>query len=248
MRMDEERNEAVRCTMDEKRNAAMERCALIVSGGTTDPAQLAAEYEKLKAEKGILIAADSGLEAIRKAGAFCKEECLPDYAVGDFDSVTSETYDYFKNVESICFERHRPEKDESDTELAFRIAREAGCTNLTLMGVTGTRLDHTLSNIHLLLTARKMGLSCMILDRHNRIRLAVSGMRLCSAESPFRYVSFLPLSEEVTGLTLTGFQYPLQNYQMVLGKDSSLCVSNELHGEGMVTFSEGTLLMVESRD
>ena len=38
--------------------------ALIVSGGQTDPGQLSEQIQKLRTEKGLLIAADSGLEVL----------------------------------------------------------------------------------------------------------------------------------------------------------------------------------------
>ena len=38
----------------------------------------------------------------------------------------------------------QPEKDETDTELAMRIAMERGCDVIHLLGATGNRLDHML--------------------------------------------------------------------------------------------------------
>ncbi len=217
--------------------------ALIVAGGETDLSQLAGEAERLRESEGLLIAADRGLEAMQSAGL------IPDVAVGDFDSVDPKVLEFFLRRPGIRFERHRPEKNQSDTELAFFIAREAGVQKLTLMGVTGTRLDHVLSNIQLLREAEKEGVDCCLLDAHNRIRMAKSPMTFYREGNPFSYVSFIPLSPEVTGITLKGFKYPLTDYHMVLGQECSLCVSNELaEPEGMLTFQKGSMLAIESRD
>ena len=217
--------------------------ALIVAGGAIDIDQLVREAAILKAKGGLLIAADRGLEALEAA------KLIPDVAVGDFDSVKPEVLENFSRCPGIRFERHRPEKNQSDTELAFFIAREAGVKKLTLMGVTGTRLDHVLSNIHLLREGEAEGVDCCLLDAHNRIRMARSPMVFCREENPFTYISFIPLSAEVTGITLRGFKYPLTDYHMALGKECSLCVSNELaEREGMLTFREGSMLAIESCD
>ena len=150
--------------------------ALIVSGGQTDPGQLRQQIRKLRNQNGLLIAADSGLEVLDRL--ICQETqpeawavYIPDVAVGDFDSVDPQVLARFQQRGPIRFERHRPEKNETDTELAFTIAEETGVTDIVLMGATGTRLDHVLSNIHLLKAAMDRGLSCQVLDRYNRIRL-----------------------------------------------------------------------------
>lgn len=248
------------------------RRGLIVSGGQTDPGQLKTEQERLRADGGIFIAADSGLEAIRciqaasgsrpetreeageKAGEEAgkeagEETCIPDIVVGDFDSVSPETLEYFRRIPGIRWERHRAEKDESDTELAFTIAAEEGCREILLMGATGTRVDHLISNIHLLKAGQDRGLDCTILDRHNRIRLTAEPVTFFRKDSPYPFVSFIPLSEEVTHMTLTGFKYGLTDYHMVLGVECGHCVSNEIvEEEARLFFEKGQVLVIEARD
>lgn len=52
-----------------------------------------------------------------------------------------------------------------------------------------------------------------------------------------KYVSFLPLTETVLGITLDGFKYPLHNKDISILEDPSLCVSNEIPGErAKITF------------
>jgi thiamine pyrophosphokinase len=222
------------------------RPCLIVSGGETDPWQLKTEYEKLRRQGGLLVAADRGLEALRQLQEI---PCIPDLAVGDFDSVSPDTLGYFQKIDGIRWEKHRPEKDESDTELAVTLAAGEGCKELLLMGVTGTRLDHVLSNIHLLADARRQGLTCTILDGHNRIRLTGEPMTFRREESPYPFVSFIPLSEEVTHMKLTGFKYNLEDYHMVLGVECGHCVSNEIvEQEAHLSFEKGLLLVIESKD
>lgn len=251
-------------TLTEKRGGQ----ALIVAGGQTDAGQLREEIQKLRQAGGILIAADRGLEVLlrllqsmktdteaeadtEKAVSSLEAGFLPDIAVGDFDSVSPETLAVFQRYGAIRWERHRPEKDESDTELAFTIAEEAGVSRILLMGVTGTRIDHMLSNVHLLKRGMNSGIECFLLDAHNRVRLVSEGCTFWKAGNPYPFVSFLPLTMEVTHVKLTGFKYPLADYHMVLGVECARCVSNEIAAgadEAHLEFDEGLLLVIESRD
>ena len=53
--------------------------------------------------------------------------------------------------------------------------------------------------------------------------------------------------ETVRGLTLTGFRYPLNDYDME--SVSALGVSNELTAaEGIISMKSGTLVVIESKD
>ena len=66
-------------------------------------------------------------------------------------------------------------------------------------------------------------------------------------KSRYRYLSLLPLSDTVSGVTLTGFRYPLT--EAVLRRSDSLGVSNELvEEEGEIRLRSGMLFVIESRD
>jgi thiamine pyrophosphokinase len=64
-----------------------------------------------------------------------------------------------------------------------------------------------------------------------------------------KYISFLPLTSEVTGVTLQGFVYPLKDYTLKAGIPRA--ISNELapgSQKGEVSFQEGILIVIESMD
>ncbi len=108
-------------------------------------------------------------------------------------------------------------------------------------------MDHMIGNIHLLFPCLQKGIEAYILDSKNRIYL-IDGERKFYKENLWgKYISFLPLTEKVKGITLTGFKYPLFEKDIEIG--SSLCISNELAEEvGTVTFADGVLIVVESHD
>ena len=108
-------------------------------------------------------------------------------------------------------------------------------------------MDHMLGNIHLLFPCLQKGMEAYILDSQNRIYLIDKERTFKRREIWGKYISFLPLTEEVRGITLTGFKYPLHEKDIEIG--TSLCISNELVGEeGAIAFTDGVLIVVESHD
>lgn len=217
----------------------MRKTGLIITGGTID-CGFAGAFLKTQSYD-MVIAVDGGLEPMEKLNL------KPDTVVGDFDTVKSEVLEQYRSMKGVAFERHNPEKDETDTELALRTAMEHGCTDLVLLGATGGRLDHSIGNIHLLYTCLKKGVKASIIDEKNRLYILDRGKTYKAAGVWGKYISFLPLTEEVHGITLKGFKYPLNQKDIRIG--TSLCISNELAAEtGTITFSDGVLICVESHD
>ena len=217
------------------------RAVAVVAGGRPELDFLKKELEGAKKS----VAADKGLEALRKLGL------VPCVAVGDFDSVDPETLRYFRELGSVRFERHKPEKDETDTELAVQIAMELAQEGqqkapIHVYAATGTRLDHTLANIHALKVPFRAGFRAELRDAHNRIFLADGRESFQREPEAFSYVSFLPLEGEVKHVTLEGFRYPLKDADILPGR--ALTVSNELTEEEGILTCEGILICFETRD
>lgn len=217
-----------------------EMTGLIVTGGTIDYESACGFLETRTFDK--VIAVDGGL------GALHKLHLKPDVIAGDFDTIDPKVLEEYKNSpDQVIWEVHKPEKDATDTELAISAAINLGCTKLVLLGATGGRLDHFLGNLHLLYDCLKRGVEAAIADEKNWITILDKGRSFSRNEAMGKYISFLPLSEEVKGITLTGFRYPLYKKDIDLG--TSLCISNELVGEeGTIEFDSGILICVESHD
>lgn len=216
----------------------MKRC-LIITGGKLDLSFAGSFLKKEKFDK--IIAVDAGLEAVMALGL------KPDMIVGDFDTVKPEVLEFYRQQEYIVWDTHQPEKDETDTELALLKAQATGCTHVVVLGATGGRMDHMLGNIHLLFPCLQKGIEACILDSQNRVYLIDGERTFRRNETWGKYISFLPLTEQVNGITLTGFKYPLCEKDIEIG--TSLCISNELtEEEGSITFDDGVLIVVESHD
>lgn len=207
---------------------------VIISGGSIGEWALA---EIRQAD--ITIAADNGALFLLRHGIAI------DYAVGDFDSVSSEDKDRIEAA-SRSYQAYDPvDKDYTDTELAFQMALELQPSRLTLVGVTGSRFDHTLANVHLLVRALQQQIPCCIVDEFNRIYVTDSELVLHRLPE-YSYCSLLPLSESAKGITLIGFQYPLHEAQLTIGQ--SLGISNVLlEDKGIITVHSGMLLVIMSK-
>lgn len=213
--------------------------ALIISGGSIDT-EFASRYFK-EHQPDITIAVDSGMQFFYDIGR------TPDIIVGDFDSAAPQVMEYFKcqqGIEIICL---IPEKDDTDTEAALHRAAEAGCKKIHLLGATGNRLDHMLGNIELLGIGIEEGIEILMADKNNRLRMVKEGIILKKEEQYGKFVSLIPFTPEVKGVTLRGMKYPLTDYCLTCFH--SLGISNEIiEDAGEITFSEGILLVIESKD
>lgn len=215
------------------------KACLIITGGTID-LKFAGSY--IAGEKfDRIIAVDGGLEAARSL------KLEPDIIVGDFDTAKPELVAYYRRKEHIIWEVHQPEKDDTDTELAIKRALACGCGRIVILGATGGRLDHMLGNIHLLYPCLQKGVHAAIVDPQNRLYMIDGEYHFPAKKMWGKYISFLPLTQEVKGITLKGFKYPLTGRDIEIG--TSLCISNELiEEEGVITFEDGVLIVVESHD
>ncbi|WP_338551481.1 thiamine diphosphokinase [Paenibacillus sp. KS-LC4] len=169
----------------------------------------------------------------------------PQLAIGDFDSVTDEQLALIRSASKELITCDPVYKDYTDTEMAFRYALEQNPDEIILLGALGTRFDHSLSNVQLLVLAEQRGIPACIIDEHNCI--TVTSSKRVIQKGLYSNVSLLPLSSTVSGITLSGFQYPLHNASLKIGQ--SLGISNVLaETEGSISIDDGMLLIVQSRD
>ncbi len=217
----------------------MSKRIVIVSGGEIDE-KFALDILKEDAF-AYVIGVDRGMEFLYRQGI------MPNYIVGDFDSVDQTVADYYRNETNVPIREFNPVKDASDTEIAIRLAMTLGCDNMLILGATGGRIDHLWANVQCLAIPFKNGIDARILDKQNSIRLIGKRTVLKKGETYGPYFSVFPLGQEVFNFSITGAKYPLKNH--ILTAYDSLCVSNQIEGEEVVIdFAEGTVVLMETRD
>jgi len=211
---------------------------LIVTGGSLDICWVKEFIKTINAE--YIIAADSGLKYIDKLGL------VPDMILGDYDSVEDGLLDKYKSIDIKTYPR---EKDYTDTHIAIINALKAGASEIYILGATGTRMDHTFTNICNMKAALDCDVPCFIYDNHNKVYLVNDHMgevKLAKDGQYGEYVSIVPLSEEAV-ISLSGFKYTLDNY--VLHQGLSICQSNEIkENEAVINIKKGLVIVFETKD
>ncbi|MEH6946306.1 thiamine diphosphokinase [Bacillus sp. JJ634] len=213
----------------------------IMAGG---PSQYWPNLHMYKQTANLWIGVDRGVLALLEQGI------TPHLSVGDFDSVTKDELQMMQaQLPEVSL--FPSEKDETDLELALNWAIRQKPKNIYIFGATGGRIDHFLGNIQLL--QQETVLQCLdetdiyIIDEKNSVTIKKPGTYNIQYDSKKKYFSLLSVTKEVTGITLTGFKYPL--HQARLTRGSTLCISNELISEyGNVSFEKGIIMMVRSND
>ena len=204
--------------------------AVIIAGSTLDgpldPQALAGA--------DLLIAADAGAHAVQAVGL------LPHLLVGDFDSIDDETRRAFSEagVETLILP---VAKDETDSEVALRVAVERGARSITVYGALGgPRLDHLLGMVLLLTAERLRRIDVRLVDANQELLLA-GGDRIITGRTG-DLVSLLPLTPVVEGIHTEGLLYPLHDEALRQGMTRG--VSNEMVGpRARVTHGSGHLLL-----
>ncbi|TGB04886.1 thiamine diphosphokinase [Halobacillus salinus] len=211
---------------------------IAIVGGS--PKAYIPDLASFQEEELLWIGADQGAEVLLEHGI------TPDVAIGDFDSVTKDSKRKIREHAKV-FDEYPNEKDETDLELAIRGALKQNPSHILLFGVTGGRMDHTLANVQILYPLLKEGIKATVIDKQNRVSLVEAGKHTLKTNRAYPYVSFLPVTFDVTGITLEGFYYPLNEADLPYG--STLCISNQLIEDlGTFSFRSGILLVIRSKD
>lgn len=212
---------------------------VIISGGTLNEefaASVLAEQEG-----AYIIGVDRGVEFLYR------KNIMPNYIVGDFDSIDPEIIAYYRNETQVSIRAFNPIKDSSDTEIALRLAITLGSTEIVLLGATGGRMDHLWANVQCLSLAAKANVSAYILDERNRIMVIDKPWKLKKSEAYGKYLSVFSLSGEIFEFTLKGVKWPLAHH--TLKPYDSLTVSNEFEEEIVeIEFLNGVVVVMETRD
>lgn len=175
--------------------------------------------------------ADGGLLNAKAAGL------SPDAVVGDWDSGGAPQA-------GVPCTTLPAEKDMTDLQAAVDLALREGFADLLLCGCTGgPRLDHTASNLVLTEYVAARGGRAILVDGENETRLLTPGTLVRPNVPPYRYFSIIPLDRDVTGVTLVGAKYPLDQAHLTRGNTFSVSNEPSVH-EVSITLETGRALLI----
>ncbi len=186
-----------------------------------------------------IICADGGFDNAKEIGI------LPDVLIGDLDSIKEikigRSIIDNSNIKLIKYPR---EKDSSDLELSIEYAVEQGFKDIIVFAAMGSRIDHSLSNIHLLVRYSLDGYKVKIIDDNNIISLIYPNMEI--EKDDYKY-SLIPIGLDGIVVSLKGFKYELENKLIPFG--TTLGVSNiVIENKAEIKLHSGTGVLIQSID
>lgn len=184
---------------------------LIITGGDMPDTDIVKSFVS---KASLVIGVDGAADLLYK------NNIMPHVLIGDFDTADPNCVAGLKRGGARVI-RLQTEKNETDTEAALDYAIQQGAEDITILGALGGRLDHSISNIMMLVRAGMKGCKCRIID--SSCELYVSNSHITISGCPGQTISILPLTGEVY-VNASGLKYPLDN--LLLGWGSSRGVSN----------------------
>jgi thiamine pyrophosphokinase len=205
---------------------------IIVGGG--DPPSLNLLREEL-VNTQYIICADAGANCLFEYGI------VPHFLVGDFDSINPDVLTHAE-AKAVKIYRHPTDKNNTDTSLATTLAFELGAKEIVLLGCTGSRIDHFLSNLGILLRCGEKSIRASLKDNHMKMSMHHKPCILKSKKG--EKFSLQAFGGPVSGLNVVGSKYELSNYHLLPGDDRT--IANEFVCEDLaINFQSGNLLIIE---
>ena len=181
-----------------------------------------------------VICADGGLAHAERFGV------KPDLVLGDFDS-----YGCVPEGEDVLV--YPAQKDETDSFLAVRQGMARGFTRFVIYGALGGRLDHSVTNLHLLHFLCECGCRGTLIGADGTRVTAIKNETVTLDAALTGYFSIFSLTDQSRGVTIKNFKYAAAD--LTLDNRTSLTTSNEFIGKpGSVAVTDGVLLLIWKED
>ena len=204
----------------------MENTAYVFLNGVMDSENLF--YKEILKDKKNIFCADGGLKYALSVGV------VPLEIWGDLDSADKSLVEKAEKMGSRVIE-FDSRKDFTDGELIISEMEKRGFEKIVVLGGLGGRTDHLLTNLNLLFKFKNV----VFLSEKEKIFKVKKKMTIENEEG--KTISFIPMSDTVEEITLTGFEYPLNKYTVKRGE--SICTSNIVRKScAAIEFKEGKLL------
>ncbi|MDD4032423.1 MAG: thiamine diphosphokinase [Bacteroidales bacterium] len=182
---------------------------------------------KTLAESSVVVSCDGAAE---KLLAFGRE---PDWVVGDMDSLSPGLQSRWEKIVI-----HSQDQESNDLTKALLFCREKGFENITILGATGLREDHTLGNIALIAEHVHRFHSLTLETDYGRFIPLVSSTTLPSCLN--QQISLFTL-DPFLKITTEGLRYPIQNRALSSWWEGTL---NASEGESFrISFERGIVLV-----
>lgn len=176
-----------------------------------------------------LICADGGANSARKMNI------IPDFIVGDLDSIASDTLKFFSSKSVI---KKVSRQNDTDIEKCIKFALSKKFSDIILLGVTGDRLDHSFCNMGIVLKFFK-DVKLKIIAEESILVPYTGNVELKSVKQ--ETISLYGFDRE-TKISSHGLYYPLKNISLPFGEKES--TSNVAVGERIKLKITGGIIFI----
>ena len=206
------------------------KTALIIANSILPAAAI---LEECRSRAEMILCADGGANRARERGL------VPDFIVGDLDSILPETRAAFQSAQYI----HRPSQHATDLEKTLQFAIAQKIQGVLLVGITGLRFDHQICNLNI---AEKF-CGQIEIEMHDDFGIGTF-LNASQREASLRIEAFVGQQislfafRRAEGIVTAGLKYPLQNEALAWAVRDGL--SNEATaGEVEIRLKKGVLFV-----
>ncbi len=204
----------------------MKKCIILANG--RPPRKNAIKFLRNRGYD-TLICADGGANHAHILGL------VPEYVVGDLDSIYESTKVFLKNKSKIIQIKRQ---NDTDVEKCLKFAIKRKATEIVLLGVTGDRLDHTICNLGIVIKFFDKIKIKVIAE--NSLLIPYSGNTEIKTKKG-EIVSLYAFDSK-TKILSKGLKYPLKNISLPFGEKES--TSNVATGEKVKLKIRGGIIFV----
>jgi len=193
----------------------MKKCLIIGNGKAPDKKTI---LFLMKKGFSTIICADGGLHHVHKL------KIVPNYIIGDFDSVDKNLLESYRSKSKII---QMKRQNDTDIEKCLNVAIKQKFTEAVLLSVTGDRLDHSFCNLGIALKFYNE-INVRIISETSL--LTVYEKQVTIATKKGEYLSLYAFDSK-TKITSQGLKYPLRETQLPFGvreSTSNVAVKDEV--------------------
>lgn len=203
--------------------------ALIFAGGDPLPRGLVDDLPTAD----LVVAADSGYDT-----AMANNHRV-DVLIGDLDSISD------TNIPGhVVIERHPPDKDASDLELALELVARESPSRIVVAGGSGGRLDHEIAIATLVCSPRWDLVDEIDWISERGVAHVITGRRIIHGDVG-DLLTLIPMHGDASGITARGLRWPLNDETLPAGSTRGL--SNVMESPvADIRVTNGRLLAIRS--
>jgi len=192
----------------------------------------------IKLYDSILVAVDGGLNV------FYRLNTVPDILIGDLDSLNQEALNWYlsQSKRLLLFQK---DKDFLDMEAVLDLIKNEHVKRGRFFGVFGGRMDQSFACYSFLEKSYHYGIELTIHDTDETMGIIKGPCEREFQTETGRNWSFLPLDEKVTGVTLRGFCYNIENEDLL--RSQARGISNQSAKRVVnVNLTSGTIIYINN--